>query len=93
MTTAGELLARTAGSPSGVPAWSMLQALGGRGTTAADLFVSVFGTGQAGMRLIAGLPSPAPAPTLTVGGGRGTSRSVRPRYLRDDELIWMGNIL
>ena len=40
----------------------------------------------------AGEPAVPPAPTFGVGGGRtyGTGRTVRPRYLRDDELIWLG---
>jgi len=42
----------------------------------------------------AATPPPAvpPAPTFGVGGGRiyGGGRTVRQRYLRDDEMIWMG---
>lgn len=94
MTTAGERLRQLAGF-SGTAA-ALLLAIG-QGATASAALVDYSGlpTGSAAEHLLAEHAVP-PAPTFEISttGGAGVAggewRAVRPRYLRDDALVWMG---
>jgi len=90
MTTAGERLLHLAGATGSAAA--LLLAIGAGATTGAALVDhSGLPTGSAAEHLLAKRTAVPPAPTLHHGGasGRGSSRAVRMRTRRDDELLWM----